>query len=381
MSLIHSTFLEHLVIIRTGGSLINLESYNCQEFGLAKALTKRGLKVTIILAGTKNETKTFNIGTKTIVVYYVRFKHINQALAWFENIEHLLHLLKPTCIQIHEFGMLMSYRIIKWAKRNNTKTYLIQGSYRTTSKPVLKQLEIIFNITFGRYILSNVNGIGCKSSRAAQYIKSYAKKEITPTYIGLDTDKFQNAITKDWIKELNIRNKKILLYIGILENRRNPLFLLSIIESLPNNYVLIIVGSGSMETKIKCEIDTKKLWDRCFMLGKLKQEELPSIYKIADIFLLASDYEIYGMVILEAMFFKVPVISTPNAGSEVIIDNYKNGVILPHKDIMTWGQTIINLCSDKTMLSKMKDEANMKIVSKLTWEQAVNAFLTLYNIR
>ena len=39
----------HLVIVRTGGSVVNLESYNCQELGLAKALRSKGLKVTLVL--------------------------------------------------------------------------------------------------------------------------------------------------------------------------------------------------------------------------------------------------------------------------------------------------------------------------------------------
>ena len=41
----------HLVIVRSGGSIINFSSYNCQELGLAKALSKKGWKVSIILAG------------------------------------------------------------------------------------------------------------------------------------------------------------------------------------------------------------------------------------------------------------------------------------------------------------------------------------------
>ena len=47
---------EHLVIIRTGASLLNLKSYNCQELGLAKSLAKKGLKVSLVLAG-ENEKK------------------------------------------------------------------------------------------------------------------------------------------------------------------------------------------------------------------------------------------------------------------------------------------------------------------------------------
>ena len=42
----------HLVIVRSGGSIINFSSYNCQELGLAKALSKKGWPGTLIV---KNE--------------------------------------------------------------------------------------------------------------------------------------------------------------------------------------------------------------------------------------------------------------------------------------------------------------------------------------
>lgn len=48
---------QHLVIVRTGANVLNLTSYNCQELGLAKALTKKGLKVSLILAGNKSKWK------------------------------------------------------------------------------------------------------------------------------------------------------------------------------------------------------------------------------------------------------------------------------------------------------------------------------------
>lgn len=372
---------EHLVIVRTGGSIINLDSYNCQELGLAKALTKKGLKVTIILAGIKNEIKRIKVNDHEVLIYFLKFKSINQALSWFHGIEEILSQLHPTCIQIHEFGMLMSYRVLKWAMKNKIKIYLIQGSYQTTQKPILKPLEQFFNHTFGKYIIKNVQGIGCKSRMASMYINKYIQRNTFSTFIGLDTEKFQKALHNDWYNQLGIKDKNILLYVGSLEKRRNPDFLLSIIEKLPKNYVLIIVGHGPMEHSLKEEMNIRNIEKKCFFLGKLKQEDLPSLYKIADLFLLASDYEIYGMVILEAMYYGTPVISTLTAGSEILIKDNKTGIILHHKDKLIWSQTIQELCSDKKRLYKMKLQASAKIRNELTWDKASNMFLSLYNIK
>ncbi len=371
---------EHLVIVRTGGSILNLNSYNCQELGLARALTKKGLRVTIIMAGNKYEKLIQKVEGKEIQIYLLPFKSINQALSWFEGVETLMVGLKPTCIQIHEFGMLMSYRVVKWAKKQGIPCFLIQGSYRTTQKPIFKQLEICFNLTLGKYVLNNVKGIGCKTKMASDYIHHYNKRVTMPTYIGLDVEKFsdEKSIYKDWRNELGIENKKVLLYVGVLEERRNPIFLLDILSTLSDDYVLLIIGDGPLMTDVKAKIASEKLEKKCFLLGKMGQEYLPSIYQCADLFLLASDYEIYGMVILEAMYFGLPVLSTLTAGSETLIDSYKDGLIINNNDVESWRKGILSIVDNHTLLKNMKDNAKLKIKNELIWDKACERFIELY---
>lgn len=370
----------HLLIFRTGGSIINLNSYNCQELGLAKALTKKELKVSIILASAENKQEVIHTDRGSINIYYRHYKSLNQALSWFDDIEDLLKQLQPTLIQIHEFGMLMSWRVTKWAKKHHIPCFLIQGSYQPTQKPIFKQLEELFNQTFGKYILKNVDGIGCKTQMASNYIHQYCNRNTYPTYIGLDIEKFAShrIIEKDWKQDLNLQDKKVLLYVGVLEQRRNPLFLLNLLSILPNDYILLMVGDGPLMSNVKDEIKAKELDDRCILLGKQSQEYLPSIYNSSDLFLLASDYEIYGMVILEAMYFGLPVISTLTAGSETLIEPYENGVILNNKNGTEWQQIITSIMNDKAILVKMKEKSTAKIKNELIWDKACERFIQLY---
>lgn len=373
---------EHLVIVRTGGSVIDIDSYNCQEIGLAKALTKKGLKVSVVLAGKTSSNKVIHVNDREINIYFVKYCGINQALSWFFKLESLLHKLSPTCIQIHEFGMMMSFRVLKWAQRYHKRIYLIQGSYRTTQKPFFKQLELLFNKIFGRYILNNVNGIGYKSPMAARYLQNYTKRRLSPTYIGLDIDKFNDINAYDGKKALGIDpDKKVIIYVGKLEKRRNPDVLLDIAKLLPKDYIMVMVGTGPMYDDIKRVIDKNSLQSKCLMLGNQKQETLPAIYKMADLFLLISDYEIYGMVILEAMYYGVPVISTNNAGAEVLINDGFDGVIINNKDSVKWKDTILQLMSDNAKLQSMSISASSKIKNFFLWSETSNQFLQLYQIQ
>lgn len=365
---------EHLVIVRTSGSILNLKTYNCQELGLAKALHAKGLRVSLILAG--NDTKQEEIDG--IDVQYCSFKSINQQLAWFSDIESILAKLEPSVIQVHDLGILMTWRVVRWAKKHNIPSFLIQGTYETTRKPVFKQLEQLFNISFGKYILKNVTGIGYKTLMASRYVQHYHKRETKPTYIGLDDSRFFNAADRNWRKELNIIDKNVLLYVGVLEPRRNPLFLLQIIENLSDDYVLLMVGNGPSLEKVKDYIESRNLSDKVILLGKQPQQQLPSLYKSADVFLLASNYEIYGMVILESMYFGLPVISSMTAGSETLIQNGKDGIVISNFDVKEWNEKIEYIFDNPQLLSSMSTTASFKIKDNLIWEKAADNFLKLY---
>lgn len=367
----------HLVIVRTGGSVLNIDTYNCQELGLAKVLVQKGWSVSLVLAGNKLEERIVHVGEKKIHVFYVTFKSINQALSSFNGIFPLLERLNPTHIQIHEFGMWMSYKVVRWAKERNIPVFLIQGSYQPTQKPVFKQLEKLFNLTYGKYVLQHVKGIGCKSNMARQYVSQYCDRKTMLTPIGLDESRFFSCEQINWREKLHLDEKHILLYVGILEPRRNPLFLLDVIEKTASDTILLIIGSGPMEDAVKKEIEQRKLQKKCLMLGKLRQEQLPSLYQTSDLFLLASDYEIYGMVLLEALFFGLPIITTLTAGSEMLIESGKNGFVV-EKDRSVWAKKIKEILGNERMFSEMKRYAVRNIQENYVWNKAAVNFERLY---
>lgn len=365
----------HLVIIRTSGSILDLESYNCQELGLAKELCRKGWKTSLILAGSENRF----LEIENVAVYYCKFYSLNQQLAYFIGISDLLKKLNPSIVQIHDMGMFMSWFIARWANKNHVPCVLVQGNYRVTQKPIFRQMECLFNNTFGKKILKYVKAVGFKSQMANRFIQKYAVVKSLPTYIGLDDSKLSSFNERDWKKKLNIGGKHILLYIGSFESRRNPIFLVKVLQNLPSSTVLLMAGKGPLYEVCSAYIKKTNMSNRCFLLGKLQQDELASLYKIADLFLLASNYEIYGMVILESMYFGVPVVSTLTAGSESIIDNGENGFIINKLDELLWSNSIKELLNDYEKLTCIKKAAENKIRNTLLWEKAVDGFIELYN--
>lgn len=370
---------EHLVIVRSYGEIINLKTYNCQEIGLAKALVKKGMKVTFLMP--ENDCGTDRIDTEhgTVNIVHVKIMwKLHNRYCWFYKMETLLDSLKPTIVQVHDMDLLMTWRTVRWAKMRNIPCFLIQGPYDKWTKIGFRQLNEVYNRTFGRYIIKNVRGIGVKTDLASHYLNQYEKCTTYPIVIGLDTDAFNNSDNVDWRKKLGIMDKKILLYVGSLQPRRNPLFLLDIVKSLPSDYVLLMVGTGVQENEVKQVIKNEYLENKCIMLGKLNQKDLPSLYKSVDCFLLASDYEILGMVIMESMYFGIPVISTSTTGAEFIISSGVDGFILKNKDKREWCNCIQTLLSDRSKYQLISLAAKETICNRFVWDKTCNDFLDLY---
>lgn len=375
---------KHLVIVRTSGNSIDLNKYNCQELGLAKEIVKKGNKVTLILAGSEyKEDRIFFDDSLYVDIIYVKCKKINQQLAYFIDIDKILHKLNPDIIQVHDLGIFMTFYVVHYAKKKNIKVVLIQGTYQETLKTGKRQLEQLFNNVFGRYILKHIDGVGCKSLRAKEYLKKYNYNSSLITPIGLDISSFSNKSDEKKLNfdHLNISDSnKVLLYIGKLEQRRNPEFMLELISSLPSEYILLMVGNGDRYEYIDSKIKQKNLRDRCYLLGQINQSEISQIYSKGDLFVLPSDYEIYGMVILESMYHGVPVISTDNAGAEMIITDNYDGNILNNLDVREWQDKIIALFDDKDILREYKSNSKDTIKTKYVWQSAVSGFTDLYDM-
>lgn len=370
---------EHLVILRSYGDILDLNNYNCQEIGLAKALMKRGLRVTILMPERDNKNVTIRTSNGNLMIAHIPIKwSIHARYCWFSQFEHRIEQLQPTILQVHDMDLLMTWRAVRWAKKSKIPCVLIQGPYDKWKKPLFRQLNELYNLTFGKYIIKNVTRIGVKTALASSYLSQYSKCVTSPIIIGLDCNNFDGATIIDWRSKLQIVNKKILLYVGSLQPRRNPLFLIDVVKKLPDDYVLILVGGGIQEKDVLNKISEEKLQERCIMLGRREQLELPSIYAASDCFLLASDYEILGMVIMEAMYYGVPVISTKTTGADFIINNGKDGIIVDNIDAETWANIIVSLLSDEKRYKRISEAGRKKILNKFLWDKTCEGFLNLY---
>lgn len=150
---------------------------------------------------------------------------------------------------------------------------------------------------------------------------------------------------------------KFLLYVGVLENRKNILGLLKITELLRNNgqdiHLVLIGKPGFGFQKIKKEIDSRSKYVQ--YLNYVDDDSLAIIYRLAHVFVFPSYYEGFGIPPLEAMKVGLPVVSSNSSSLKEVVGN--GGILCDPNNHDAFVQSITKLLEDKVYYNKMKEKA------------------------
>ena len=103
-------------------------------------------------------------------------------------------------------------------------------------------------------------------------------------------------------------------------------------------------------------------------------------YSIIDIFCQPSNFEPFGLTVIEAMSYGLPVISTATEGPiEIINSSGKNGFIIPLKDHFQMAEIIYKLIEDKNKRIKIGKNARIHIEKNYTIQNLQNSLLKCIN--
>ncbi|MCL1479002.1 MAG: glycosyltransferase family 4 protein [Marinobacter sp.] len=239
-------------------------------------------------------------------------------------------------VQINEEGNFASYLIARACQKQSLKFGIYQGMYQVLLGRRWSLYETVHHKFFRPMIRKHAIGAFCKTSAAKRFLssKGYQTTHVVP--VGLDFSKFENRKNRDWRAHLKIgANEQLILYVGRLEQRRNPLFIAELASKAGPSQHFVVVGEGPSLADVDA-IQKERTLNNLHLIGTLSQQELPALYEQADVFILPSDYEIYGMVVAESLFFGTPVISTRTAGPIDIIEVKIQGCLLPSMDVNSW---------------------------------------------
>ena len=376
-----------VLIVRPSPNKMNVNTYNLQEIGLAKALVRKGCVCDVMYyCGNEKDhiEKIVFDENKSLNILWLHGKGILR-----EGIYPSLKKYVPNydIVQVGGYVGLTSC----WLNRKYPEKIVnYQGPYYyKANQGDIKKAAVFDRLLLPLQKKKNMV-VATKSILATNYIKDKGIENVTTIGVGLDLDNLlrdsESIEENEFIKEIKeIKNSTLFLYIGVLEERRNILFLLEVFQKVSKqieNSKLIIIGKGKQNYVAMCKEKLIELGleNDVIYREKLEQKYMPAIYQASDAFLLPTRYEIFGMVLLEAMYYGLPVFTTYNGGSSTLINN-ENGIIIENTDCNEWSEKIVKVLSDKKECDAIGEKAHITVEKNYTWDALANKFLSVYEKR
>jgi len=180
-------------------------------------------------------------------------------------------------------------------------------------------------------------------------------------------------------EKYNLKGKKVVLFTGRLTPQKGVDYLIKAARQIKGE--VLILGDGPERTNLQKLIDDLKVTN-CRILGYMKPGEqlgFKAFYGRADVYVAPSTWkEPLGLVILEAMAAKTPVISTRAGGIMSLIKDGYNGYLVHVRNSAEIVQKVNTLLANEELCKKMGDRSYELVVKKFTWGRIADQFTTIY---
>ena len=299
---------------------------------------------------------------------------------WYFQIKKIIKKEKPDFINAHMPVPFMVDVVTLLSPKKTFVTYhndVIKSGY-------LNYLCKAYYLLIGNRTLKNCKRIIATSDLYVDnspYLKSF-KNKISIVSPGVDLNIFNNKIKKGFFKS---RNKKI-VFIAQLDkthHHKGLNYLLAsikeIVKEIPNIH-LYVCGKGDNLPIYKEIVKKLKIETNVSFLGFVPDEDLPKIYRDADLLVLPSynSAEGFGMVLAEANACGTPIIGSKIGGIPVVIENEYNGLLVPPKDIKELSKAIQRVLNDEKFAEKLSQNGIKKAKENWDWDKLAEKTLEVY---
>jgi D-inositol-3-phosphate glycosyltransferase len=207
-----------------------------------------------------------------------------------------------------------------------------------------------------------------------------AKVSVIPP--GVDLSRFRPMSQSQSREFLGYGEGKNILFVGRLEPLKGLDVLFRAVAALEDlgDVTLNIVG-GDENSEEKARLQTlasrMKLTQNVRFVGSVSQDELPLHYNAADVCVLPSHYESFGLAALEAAACGRPVVASEVGGLPTIVNNGSTGFLVEPKHSDTMAERLCELLGDDMLRSRMGSAARTHAES-LGWDRAAEALIDRY---
>ena len=201
--------------------------------------------------------------------------------------------------------------------------------------------------------------------------------EVIPNFI--DTDRFVRQDKEHFKQALCPNGEKVIVHVSNFRPVKNTDQVVEVFHRLQNgtsNVKLLLVGDGPERVPTERKARALGVYDDIRFLGK--QDPIEEILSIADVFLMPSGSETFGLAALEAMACEVPVVASDVGGLPELVVHGKTGFLCPLDDVDAFTEHTRTLLHDEDQHAEMAAAARTRAVETFDIDRVVPLYEDYY---
>ncbi len=343
--------------------------YHSQEVGLGKAFNELGHEVTIykcVAKDQKSDERQINdhlsicyIPVPALGVHgYFRPELLNtelDGLLVFADTQIFLPHVYRYCKKHHI--CFIPYIGIAHSAWNTLKSRVMDLLYAMGTRRIYKQLPVLV-----------------KTRAVEEEMKAQGVRDCTVTPVGLDESELKTDYRKydrhALRKKYGYSDEDVIIsFVGRLKVEKRPLDLIDIFDEIKDKkqFKLLIVGEGYQEEAVTERVRERQLEGYVQMIRRVPYENMWEIHYISDYFLNLCHREIFGMALLEAVYYGSSVAATEAPGPNAILEGLPGHILCKNDDeIKQW---LIRRKPDQAIL----DAGAAELMRRFSWKTCAQA--------
>ena len=372
-------------------------------FGLTRALAKRRVEVLFVLP------KKVGVSSDFVNILFadtrkVKFLEVESSLKPYVTSEGYLRERDKTLSDIYGNTLMQEVRRYALRAREIAKKErfdiihahdwlsFLAGveAKKVSGKPLILHMHATeFDRTGGQGVNQDVYNIEREAMNYADGIiavSNFTKQKIVEHY-GIPADKIEvvhNGIDEcdytsipDRLSELKNAGQKIVLFAGRITIQKGPEYFIRAAKrvlDMKQNVLFLIAGSGDMERQMMLEAATLGISDHVVFVGFLRGDDLNAVYRAADLFVMPSVSEPFGITPLESIIAGTPVLISKQSGVAEVLTHALKADFWDTEDM---ANKILGVVSHHSLWETLWGNSREE-VKKVTWDAASRKCIDYY---
>ena len=283
----------------------------------------------------------------------------------------------------------MELKKVQGSKQVHTYHSLGAVKYKSVSTiPLIAKTRLAVE----KAVLETAERIVATSPQEKEHMQSLvsAKGSIDIIPCGTDIHRFGSIQQQQARQYLGIDSEaNVVLYVGRFDQRKGIETLVRAVgqSQLRSHGMKLIIGGGSRpgqsdgveRERIESIVDELGIREFTVFPGRLSDEVLPVYYAAADVCVVPSHYEPFGLVAIEAMASGTPVVASDVGGLQFTVVSEETGLLAPPKDEVAFTAAIDRILMNPAWRMQLGEAARKRVETKFSWEGVASQLSELYS--